>query len=131
MREVRVCETPVSLGAWPRTINVHTMHCHVVRDPFSNLYLQFVYEFRSSSASLPVESNLCFSRQYCSLIPHVYIRGWTNTEIAFEVYIILNRRPCLQLKHGVQVRVGVSSFFVNLPAFRFARTSRLKTLCET
>ena len=28
------------------------MHCHVVRDPFSNLYLLFVYDFSISSASL-------------------------------------------------------------------------------
>ena len=54
MRKVRACESPVSFGALRRTINVHKMHCHVVRDPFSNLYLQCVYEFRISSASLPI-----------------------------------------------------------------------------
>ena len=54
--------------------------------PFSNLYLQFVHEFRISSASLPIESNLCFSRKLFVCIPRVYIRVRTNTEIAFEVY---------------------------------------------
>ena len=120
MREVRACESPVSFGALRRTINVHKMHCHVVRDPFSNLYLQCVYEFRISSASLPIESNLCFSRQL--FVDSACLHSSTdNHGDSFRSVIILNRRTCLQLKHGVQVRVRVSSFFVVLPAFRFAR----------
>ena len=81
MREVRACESPVSLGAWRRTINVH---CHVVRDPFSNLYMQFVYEFRISAASLPIESNLCFSRQFSSFAFRLFTfeYGQTRRELA-------------------------------------------------
>ena len=47
MREVRACEWIACVFTCfrRRTINVHTMHCHVVRVPFSNLYLQFVYDY--------------------------------------------------------------------------------------
>ena len=105
MREVCACESPVSFGALRRTINVHKMHCHVVRDPFSNLYLQCVYEFRISSASLPIESNRCFSRQL--FVDSACLHSSTdNHGDSFRSVIILNRRTCLELKHGVQVKAG-------------------------
>ena len=94
MREVRACESPVSFGVLRRTINVHKMHCYVVRDPFSNLYLQCVYEFRISSASLPIESNLCFSRQL--FVDSACLHSSTdNHGDSFRSVIILNRRTCL------------------------------------
>ena len=129
MREVRACESPVSFGALRRTINVHKMHCHVVRD---NLYLQCVYEFRISSASLPIESNLCFSRQL--FVDSGCLHSSTdNHGDSFRSVIILNRRTCLQLKHGVQVRVRVSSFYRRSASFSFRpyHYCRLKKPCET
>ena len=86
MRYVRVNRLCVLMGAWRRTINVHPVHCHVVRDPFSNLYLLFVHEFRISSASLGCLLKVIFvSPDMFVCIPHLYMRlVRTNTERAFE-----------------------------------------------
>ena len=62
------------------------MHCHVIRDLFSNLYLLFVHEFRISSASLGCLLKVIFVSPDMSVcILHVYKRVWTNMD-RFEVY---------------------------------------------
>ena len=87
MKYVRGVNRLCALGAWRRTISVHTMHCHVVRDPFSHLYLLFLHEFRISSGSLGFLLKVIFvSPNMFVCIPHVYMRVQTNTETAFEVY---------------------------------------------
>ena len=132
MREVRACESPVSFGALRRTINVHKMHCHVVRDPFSNLYLQCVYEFRISSASLPIESNLCFSRQL--FVDSACLHSSTdNHGDSFRSVIILNRRTASNwsTEYKLESEWAASSSFCQLFVRPYDVYCRLKNPCET
>ena len=103
---------------WRRVVRIYSLE--VVRDPFSNLYLQFVHEFRISFASLGcLLKVILVSPDMFVCIPHVYKRVRTNTGRAFEVYNFdlppteprsLSESEC-------------RSFFVVLPAFRFAGTA--------
>ena len=138
MKYVRVNRLCVLCGGLNMVTQQLTMHCHVVRDPFSNLYLLFVYEFSIYSASLGCLLKVIFvSPDMFVCIPHVYMRVLTNglgpTRKELSKCIIRNRRTCLQLNHGVY-RVRVQQLLCLPASFSFRPYRyvycRLNKACE-